>query len=226
MSEPARLLLSEATYPEQGVRQVLGASLPDREAPASEQNTPCLPDSYAWGGSPCPSVANYPAVSQALCISTCKLHFLWERRGQAEGQGKRWWEFSLRPPKEKGVAEVDEGGPDLNEARAYRNAWKTRKPGSLCMGEALSSLQRGREGVGEAEVRWLPGEDAPHGDMHSFGQLLGREREMQREFPHSVTMTLADTTTCFPPPINNTVDTASCSGKAVWGQSWAVRERC
>ena len=24
---------------------------------------------------------------------------------------------------------------------------------------------------------------------------------MQREFPHSVTMTLADTMTCFPPPI-------------------------
>lgn len=152
MSEPARLLLSEATYPEQGVRQVLGASLPDHKAPASEQNTPCLLDSYAWGGSPCTSVANYPAVSQALCISTCKLHFLWERRGQAEGRGKRRWEFAPCPPKEKGVAEVDEGGPDLNEARAYRNAWKTRKPGSLCMGEALSSAERegrGRRGWGK-----------------------------------------------------------------------------
>jgi len=92
---------------------------------------------------------------------------------------------------------LDEGGPVLNEGITGMpgKATKAQKPGSLCTGEALSNLQRGKRGVGEAEVRCLPGDDALHGDMRSFRQLLGRERGMQREFP------LGDTMTCFPPPI-------------------------
>lgn len=99
--------------------------------------------------------ANYLPVCQMLCISTCKLHFLSERRSQAAGQGKEWWESAPCAPREKGVARVDEGGPDLKRGVTGMpgKASKTQKSGSLYMGEALSSLQRGKEGAGKAEVR-------------------------------------------------------------------------
>lgn len=73
----------------------------------------------------------------------------------AARQGKGWEEPAHYAPREKGVAGVDEGGSDLKQGVTGMpgKASKTQKPGSLYVGEALSSLQRGKEGVGEAEVR-------------------------------------------------------------------------
>lgn len=63
------------------------------------------------------------------------------------------------------------------------------KPWALC-----------REGmVGKAEVRRIPCEDALCGDIQLFRELLRRENGMQKEFPCSVTASLAHVASCFPP---------------------------
>lgn len=109
----------------------------------TEQNTPCSLAATLREGSLCLSEANYLLVSQTLCFSTCKLHFLLKKIHHSEEIGEGLWESARYAPREKRVAGVDEAGLDLRQGitGVHREANKTRNL-SICIWEKPWTLCR------------------------------------------------------------------------------------